>query len=147
VKDLGADTTINYATTDFVEAARRETGGRGVDVVLESVGGDMFDRSFQALAHGGRLVVIGSASGQLGTVQVPFLLLNNLAIAGFSIHGTAARAPEALRAASWESRRIYRTGMGAVARSACSDSRTGGDWSTSRETWAWSGLTTNYCNG
>jgi len=102
VKDLGADTTINYATTDFVEAARRETGGRGVDVVLESVGGDMFDRSFQALAHGGRLVVIGSASGQLGTVQVPFLLLNNLAIAGFSIHGTAARAPEALRASTLE---------------------------------------------
>jgi NADPH2:quinone reductase len=59
---LGADVTINYTTEDFVEVVRRETDGKGVDVVLESVGGDVLARSVDALAMGGRLVTVGNAS-------------------------------------------------------------------------------------
>jgi putative PIG3 family NAD(P)H quinone oxidoreductase len=59
---LGADVTINYTTQDFVEVVRRETDGRGVDVVLESVGGDVLARSVDALALSGRLVTVGNAS-------------------------------------------------------------------------------------
>jgi NADPH2:quinone reductase len=102
VKALGADVTINYAATDFVEAAKRATGGRGADVVLESVGGDVFDKSIQALAPAGRLVVFGAASGKPGTVQVPVLQRNNLTVATFSIKGTAAQHPEVLRAGALE---------------------------------------------
>ena len=102
VRALGADVTINYATTDFVEAAKRETGGRGVDVVLESVGGDVFEKSLHALAPAGRLVVFGAASGKPGTVQVPALQRNNLTVATFSIKGTAAQDPAALRAGALE---------------------------------------------
>ena len=102
VKALGADATINYATTDFVEAARRETGGRGVNVVLESVGGEVFEKSLQALAPAGRLVVFGAASGVPGAVQVPALQKNNLTLATFSIKGTAAQDPAGLRAGALE---------------------------------------------
>lgn len=102
VKALGADVTINYATTDFVEAAKRETGGRGAHVVLESVGGEVFEKSLQALAPGGRLVVFGAASGVPGTVRVPVLQRNNLTVATFSIKGTAAQDPAGLRAGALE---------------------------------------------
>ncbi len=102
VKALGADATINYATTDFAQAAKRETGGRGVDVVLESVGGDVFEKSVQALAPAGRLVVFGAASGKPGTVQVPVLQKNNLTLATFSIKGTAAQDPAGLQAGALE---------------------------------------------
>ncbi len=102
VKALGADVTINYATSDFAEAARRATGGRGVNVVLESVGGEVFAKSLQALAPAGRLVVFGAASGVPGTVQVPALQRNNLTVATFSIKGTAAQDPDGLRAGALE---------------------------------------------
>ena len=102
VKALGADVIVNYATTDFVEAAKRETGGRGADVVLESVGGEVFERSLQALAPGGRLVVFGAASGKPGAVQVPALQRHNLTLATFSIKGTAAHFPDLLRAGAME---------------------------------------------
>jgi len=102
VKALGADVTINYATTDFVEAAKRETGGRGPDVVLESVGGEVFEKSIQALAPAGRLVVFGAATGKPGAVQVPVLQRNNLTLATFSIKGTAAQSPDLLRSGALE---------------------------------------------
>lgn len=102
VKTLGADATINYATTDFVEAAKRETAGRGADVVLESVGGEVFEKSIQALAPAGRLVVFGAASGKPGSVQVPVLQRNNLTLATFSIKGTAAQTPDLMRAGALE---------------------------------------------
>ena len=61
-KALGADHAINYATDDFVALARQVTGGRGVDVVLECVGGEVLARSIEALAPSGRLVSVGNAS-------------------------------------------------------------------------------------
>lgn len=61
--DMGADETINYETKDFVQEVMRVTGGRGVDVVFEMVGGDVYSKSLQCLAPGGRLVSIGGAGG------------------------------------------------------------------------------------
>ena len=68
-RELGADVAINYTTTDFLAEVQRETGGRGVDVALDMVGGDVFSRSQQALAEGGRLVSVGRASGQAPEVD------------------------------------------------------------------------------
>ncbi|MBI3779830.1 MAG: zinc-binding dehydrogenase, partial [candidate division NC10 bacterium] len=47
VKGLGADEVLNYRTADFAEAVRRWTGGKGVDVILESVGGEVFEKSLR----------------------------------------------------------------------------------------------------
>ncbi len=62
VESLGADACIDYTAVDFRDAVREHTGGRGVDVVLESVGGEVFDRSLELLAPLGRIVVIGFSS-------------------------------------------------------------------------------------
>ncbi|ADU51199.1 Alcohol dehydrogenase zinc-binding domain protein [Thermaerobacter marianensis DSM 12885] len=78
VKSLGADRVIDYRTQDFVEIIRQETGGRGVDLVLDTVGGDVLTRSFEVTRPHGRVVTI------LGGGQV------NLSIAypkNLTIHG------------------------------------------------------------
>ena len=61
-KRLGADYAINYTSQDFVERVMEITDGRGVDVVLECVGGETLRRSIESLTPGGRLVSVGNAS-------------------------------------------------------------------------------------
>ena len=63
-RDLGADAVINYTTGDFLAETMRLTDGRGVDLAMDVVGGDVFARSQQALADGGRLVSVGRSGGQ-----------------------------------------------------------------------------------
>ena len=70
VRRLGADATINYTQNDWVEQVKQATGGRGVDVVLEVVGGPIAEQSLQCLAPFGRMVVIGAASGQQKPVPI-----------------------------------------------------------------------------
>lgn len=65
LRDLGADEAINYTTKDFREEVRRVTGGRGVNVVLEMIGGEVYTKSLEVLAPGGRLVSIGGAAGPI----------------------------------------------------------------------------------
>lgn len=60
-KGQGLDVGINYAREDFLPRVMSETGGLGVDVCLDSVGGRVLDRSFRSLAPGGRLVLVGAA--------------------------------------------------------------------------------------
>ena len=62
-KELGADVAINYTSHDFLPEVQEQTGGNGVEVGLDMVGGDVFFRSQQALADGGRLVSVGRSSG------------------------------------------------------------------------------------
>lgn len=66
----------------FLAAARELTGGRGVDVVLDPVGGDRFTDSLRSLREGGRLVVVGFTGGGIPEVKVNRLLLNNTEIVG-----------------------------------------------------------------
>jgi NADPH2:quinone reductase len=63
--ELGADFVIDYTRKDFVAEALQATGGRGVDVVLEMIGGEVYQNSLKALAPGGRLVSIGGAFGPI----------------------------------------------------------------------------------
>jgi NADPH2:quinone reductase len=62
LKELGLDEGINYTNRDFVAEARRLTDGRGVDVVVDSVGGTTLQGSIHALAYRGRCVTVGDAS-------------------------------------------------------------------------------------
>jgi NADPH2:quinone reductase len=66
LKELGLDEGINYARDDFVAEARRLTGGRGVDVVVDSVGGPTLQGSLLALAYRGRCVTVGDAGRSRG---------------------------------------------------------------------------------
>lgn len=65
LRDLGADVVIDYTKNDFVAEAMRATGNRGVDVVLEMVGGQVYEKSLTVLAPGGRLFSIGGAFGPI----------------------------------------------------------------------------------
>jgi NADPH2:quinone reductase len=80
---LGADGVINYAEQDFVEEAWRITGGAGVDVVLETVGGETFEQSLEVLRLNGRLITIGNTVSKSATVDPTALIRNNLSVHGF----------------------------------------------------------------
>ena len=65
LRKLGADVTIDVSQTDFLPEVMRVTNNRGVDVVLEMIGGEVYQKSLQALAPGGRLFSIGGAFGPI----------------------------------------------------------------------------------
>lgn len=82
---LGAEAAINYKTTDFVGAVADLTSGRGVDIVLDIVGGDYLARNLEALAVDGRLVQIGLLDGAAGTLNLGLLMRKRLAITGSTL--------------------------------------------------------------
>lgn len=84
LRELGLDDGINYATSDFVAEARRLTDGRGVDVVVDSVGGATLQGSLHALAYRGRCVTVGNAGRTIGErLDVSGLGMNNQTLSGY----------------------------------------------------------------
>lgn len=83
--DLGADHAINYRTTDFAEAARQFTGGRGVDVILDMVAGDYVAREVTALAEDGRLVIIAVQGGVKAQFDAGLVLRRRLTVTGSTL--------------------------------------------------------------
>jgi len=96
--DLGLDHGINYATHDFVAESRRLTDGRGVDVIVDSVGGETLARSIEALAYRGRVVSVGDAGrGPKEPLDVSAMRGNNQTFVGYFLgaelfSGTRAHA-------------------------------------------------------
>jgi NADPH:quinone reductase len=84
-ESLGAERAINYRETDFVDAVRQMTGGRGVDLVLDIVGGEYLQRNLDALATDGRLVQIGVMGGANAQVNMMTVLRNRLTITGSTL--------------------------------------------------------------
>lgn len=85
--ELGADVTINYRDEDFVEVARVATGGVGVNVILDNMGGSYLTRNVAALATEGRLVVIGLQGGARGELDLGRLLAKRGAVIATSLRG------------------------------------------------------------
>ncbi|OAN41974.1 NADPH:quinone oxidoreductase family protein [Mycolicibacterium iranicum] len=81
VESLGADVVLPL-TDGWLDAVKQETGGRGVDLVVDPVGGSVFDDAIRAMATEGRLLVIGFAAGGIPTVKVNRLLLRNVSVVG-----------------------------------------------------------------
>jgi putative PIG3 family NAD(P)H quinone oxidoreductase len=81
-QDLGADLVVDYTVDDFVEGVRTLTGGRGVDVVLDVIGGDYLDRNIDASAPGGCIVQVGVMGAGLSTFALGKLLPKRLTIRG-----------------------------------------------------------------
>ncbi len=82
---LGADRAVNYTREDFVEAVKAETGGRGVDVILDMVGGDYIERNVKSLADDGRLVNIAYQKGSAATLDFLRVMLKRLTITGSTL--------------------------------------------------------------
>lgn len=81
-KRLGAHVAIDYTAEDFAGAVNDATGGRGVDVVYDSVGGDVFTRSTKCVAFEGRIVVVGFASGDFALARTNHILVKNYSVLG-----------------------------------------------------------------
>ncbi len=93
---LGADAAINYRVADFVHAVREFTAGRGVDVILDMVGGDYTPRNLRALAMDGRLVLIAF----LGGAKVPELDLTPIMTRRLTVTGSTMRPRTAAQKAA-----------------------------------------------
>ncbi len=81
-KALGADEVINYTTHDFVAETKKLTGKRGVDVVIEHVGGDVFVKSIRAAAWGGRVVTCGATAGFTPQIDLRQIFFRQVQVLG-----------------------------------------------------------------
>jgi len=84
-RDIGADLAINYREEDFVEAVKAATDGRGVDMVLDMVGGDYVQRNLKALAEEGRHVSIAFLRGGKVELELRPLMVRRLTMTGSTL--------------------------------------------------------------
>jgi NADPH:quinone reductase-like Zn-dependent oxidoreductase len=87
-RELGAEATVDYATEDLAARVREITDGRGVDVVMESVGGEVLAASLAALAKDGSVVTVGGHAGEVVPVDVILLFRSQWSLVG-SVRATA----------------------------------------------------------
>jgi NADPH2:quinone reductase len=81
-RERGADDVINYASEDIKEGLRRVTGGKGVDVIYDPVGGKYAEAALRSIAWGGRFLVIGFAAGEIPKIPLNLALLKGCDIVG-----------------------------------------------------------------
>jgi putative PIG3 family NAD(P)H quinone oxidoreductase len=84
-KELGAAVAIDYKTEDYVKVVERETGGKGVDLILDMVGGDYINRNLQCLAVDGRLVQIAFLKGAKAEINLASLMVKRQTITGSTL--------------------------------------------------------------
>jgi putative PIG3 family NAD(P)H quinone oxidoreductase len=97
-EDLGAARGINYRDEDFVEVVKGETGGKGVDVILDMVGGDYIPRDIKALAEDGRLSFIAFLGGPKAEVNFAAVMMKRLTITGSTLRARPVAVKAALAA-------------------------------------------------
>jgi NADPH2:quinone reductase len=83
--DLGADRAINYKTEDFVAVAKEATGGKGINVILDMVGGDYTDKNIVAAAEDGRIVQIATLGGADVTFNISRLMVKRVTLTGSTL--------------------------------------------------------------
>jgi NADPH2:quinone reductase len=109
-RQLGAEVALDYRTEDFVEVVERHTAGHGADVVYDPVGGDVFDSSRRCVAWGGRILVIGFASGHIADIPANHVLVKNYSVVGVHWGGAVERDLELLPRAHFEIMRLHAAG-------------------------------------
>ena len=95
---IGCDHPINYSDADFEDEVKRITDGAGCALVVESVGGKVFDKSIQCVKTLGRMITLGFASRKPRSVQAQLLLVKNITVSGFHLFGYLSDAQAAARA-------------------------------------------------
>ncbi len=93
-RQAGADELINYQTEDVRERLKSLTKGQGVDVIIDPVGGDLFETVFRSIAWNGRMLVIGFASGTIPSLPANLPLLKGAAVIGVFWGAFAQRQPQ-----------------------------------------------------
>lgn len=113
-RENGADHVIDLARPELRESLRAQvhalSGGRGPDLVLDPLGGAVFEASLRALAWRGRMVVIGFAAGAIPEVKVNYLLLKNITVSGLQWSDYRERRPEWVRRVQTELFGLYASG-------------------------------------
>jgi NADPH:quinone reductase len=114
VRAAGADAVIELSTADLRDSLRAQvyavTEGRGADIILDPLGGPIFEAAVRALAWRGRLVVIGFAAGAIPTIRTNYLLLKNIEISGLQISDYRRRRPAQVDACFAEIFSLYEQG-------------------------------------
>lgn len=82
VREQGADVVVNYRAQDFVDAVKRETGGRGADLIYDPVGGEVGERSTKCIAFEGRILIVGFTSGGFSNFASNHILIKNYSVVG-----------------------------------------------------------------
>ncbi|MDA0999200.1 MAG: NADPH:quinone reductase [bacterium] len=97
--EMGADAVINYREADFAARCLELTGGRGVDVIVEMVACDNFDKDLEAIRVGGRIVVVGTGTGKgpMTRFRVPATMTKDAHIYGITGQNLTAYFPELTR--------------------------------------------------
>ncbi len=110
----GADHIIDTSVASLRDALREQVyaavGKRGADVVVDSVGGDVFDACLRAIAWSGRLVVVGFAGGRIPEIKAGHILVKNIAIIGLQFSDYRDREPEKCRAVRQQLFDLYSAG-------------------------------------
>lgn len=88
-KELGADATINYKTEDFAAECRAQTLKRGVDAVIEHVGGEVFEKSIKAVRNGGRIVTCGATAGFHPSIDLRHIFFRQIEVLGSTMSSKA----------------------------------------------------------
>jgi NADPH:quinone reductase len=91
--EAGADLRINYSTESLKDKVKELTGGKGVDVIYDPVGGDFSEQAFRAIAWDGRFLVIGFASGPIPAMPLNLALLKGASVVGVFWGAWAGRFP------------------------------------------------------
>ena len=107
---LGADAALNYRQQDLAARVRELTGGRGADVILDPVGGEVFERSTKCIAFEGRIVVVGFTSGRIAEVATNHPLMKSYSIVGVHLNLYLQRTPGLVTAVTTELLELYRQG-------------------------------------
>jgi NADPH2:quinone reductase len=126
--DSGAHHIIDLSGSDLRDRLRSDvkalTNGNGADIIIDPLGGDIFDAAIRAVAWRGRYVVIGFAAGKIPTVKVNYVLLKNMEISGLQVSDYRKRTPQLVRTCFEDIFDLYTRGLinpGPVARFALED--------------------------
>ena len=114
VLDAGAEAVIDLSVPDLREELRRQVyavnQGRGTDVILDPLGGDIFDAAIRALAWCGRMVVIGFAAGRIPVIKANYLLLKNIEVSGLQVSDYRKQTPDIMQECFNEIFSLYEAG-------------------------------------
>jgi NADPH2:quinone reductase len=103
VRAAGADAIVDLSVPDLREGLRQQvfalTNKKGVDIVVDMLGGDIFDAAVRALAWCGRLIVIGFAAGRIPSLKMNYVLVKNIEVSGMQISDYRKRKPADMQAA------------------------------------------------
>ncbi|HET7157722.1 MAG TPA: NADPH:quinone oxidoreductase family protein, partial [Burkholderiales bacterium] len=110
----GADHIVRTDVPDLREAFRRQVqdalGKRGVDIIIDPVGGDVFDASFRTIAWSGRVIIVGFAEGRIPQIKAGILLVKNISLIGLQWSDYRDREPEKVHRVQQELFKLYEEG-------------------------------------